>query len=65
MWRTTDGNVILLSEPGIEAPESCSGQSRAALLKSEDLPGDAGQVGDESPEVLLSYSVVVAAGRER
>lgn len=27
-------------------------------------PGDAGQVGDEPPQVVRSYSVVVAAGRE-
>ena len=27
-------------------------------------PGDTGQVGDEPPEVLLPYSVMVAAGRE-
>lgn len=27
-------------------------------------PGDAGEVGDEPPQVVRSYSVVVAAGRE-
>lgn len=31
----------------------------------QNSPGDAGQVGDEPPEVLLSYSVMIAAGRER
>lgn len=32
---------------------------------TQNLPRDTGQVGNESPEILLSYSVMIAAGRER
>lgn len=32
---------------------------------TQNSPRDTGQIGNESPEVLLSYSIVIAAGRKR
>ena len=52
---------------GTRAPGGCF--PRRGLMDGEwpgppHSPGDTGQVGDEPPEVLLPYSVMVAAGRE-
>lgn len=41
------------------------GQSRREEPAHQRSPGDAGEVGDEPPQVLLSYSVMIAAGWER
>lgn len=52
-WDTGSG--------GLFSQEGPEGQRPARPPHS---PGDTGQVGDEPPEVLLPYSVMVAAGRE-